>query len=389
MVEPLPASHLALVLSGGGARSAHQAGVLAGLAERLPDLAPTIFTGVSAGAINVAYLAAHRGSFAEATAGLVELWRELTIERVFRADASSLAGYFWRWGRRLVAGGRGSRRVAGRRVRALLDTEPLWSFLRGHLPDDGRGGIAGIRQNIAAGKLHAVGVTSLEYGTGRTITWVQGREATPWQRGQRGAQPTRLAVAHVMASAALPILFPAIHLAGGWHGDGGIRLTAPMSPALKLGAEKILALSTRHRKSPEERVDSAIHGYPPPAQIAGQLLSAVFLDLFDQDADRLARINALCRACPDGAESLGFRVIETEVVRPSEDLGRLAAHHEARLPRPFRFATRGLGTRETKSPDFLSLLLFQPDYIEELIQVGRRDAETFAPTIATLIRPSR
>jgi len=374
----------ALVLSGGGARSAYQAGVLAGLAERVPELATDIYTGVSAGAINVAFLAAHRGSFAEATAALIGLWRELTIDRVFRADLHAMTRYFWRWGRRLVSGGRGATRRR-RRPRALLDTAPLWDFLRRRLPCDRHGGIDGLRQNIAEGRLYAVGVTSLDYGTGRTVTWVEGRDAIAWRRGQRGAQPARLAVAHVMASAALPILFPAVHLAGGWHGDGGVRLTAPMSPALKLGAKRILALSTRHAKSAEELFDSQIAGYPPPAQIAGQLLSAVFLDLFDQDADRLARINALCRACPEGAEALGFRVVETRVVRPSEDLGRLAARHEPRLPRPFRFATRGLGTRETKSPDFLSLLLFQPDYIEELIQVGLRDAERYAAPVAALL----
>jgi len=201
-----------------------------------------------------------------------------------------------------------------------------------------------------------------------------------WRRAHRVAVHTRLAVAHVMASAALPIVFPAVRLSGGWHGDGGIRLTAPFSPALKLGADRILAVSTRCSPPDDEKPHSVIHGYPPAAQIAGQMLNAVFLDQFDEDALKLERINALCRACEASGE-LGFRVVDTLVLRPSEDLGRLAAGYEQQLPRAFRFATRGLGTRETESPDFLALLLFLPDYLEVLLEIGERDAAQRAESV--------
>lgn len=355
---------LALVLSGGGARSAYQAGLLAGLARQLPALRPAILAGVSAGAINVAHLAAHRGTFAEATTSLVGLWRSITLDQVFRTDLAALAGGITRIAARLLSGGRAARRSDSW---SLLDTRPLRHFLSTHLPDDGRRGILGIDQNLAEERLLAAAVTTLDYGTGQTVTWVQGREAIPWSRGRRRAAPVRLTVEHVMASAALPIAFPAIPLAGSWHGDGGVRLLAPMSPALKLGAEKILAISTRAKRPPIERLESTLRGYPPPAHVAGQLLSSAFLDLFDQDADRLQRVNALCRAAPEAAEELGFRVIATRTLRPSSDLARLAIPHEPSLPRPLRFATRGLGTRDTGSPDFLSLLLFLPAYVEDLL----------------------
>jgi NTE family protein len=174
-----------------------------------------------------------------------------------------------------------------------------------------------------------------------------------------------------MASASLPLFFPAVPLAGEWHGDGGIRLSAPLSPAIHLGARRILAVSTRHRPPQNEQAVSMINGYPPPAQIAGSLLSALFLDLFDGDALRLERINELLG--PDDSRG-GTHRVDLLLLRPSKDLGRLASAHEPDLPRGFRFLTRGLGTRETRSNDLLSLIMFQPDYLRELVALGRADA---------------
>ena len=377
--DPPGGGDLALVLSGGGARAAYQAGVLHGLARRLPSLHPRIYTGVSAGAINAAFLAAHPGPFVEATAALIALWRQMTIDQVFRTDLRSMTGYFTRWGMRLAGGGA---RI-GRKARALVDTEPLRRFLSRNL-EGADGTVRGIRDNLEADRIRAAAVTTLNYGTGETVVWIQGRDVTPWRRPRRRAVPTHLAVAHVLASASLPIVFPAVRLAGGWHGDGGIRLTAPFSPALKLGAGRVLAVSTRHAPPFHEEPKSAIRGYPPPVQVAGQMLNAVFLDLFDEDALRLERINALCRSCPASAD-LGFRVVDTMVVRPSRDLGRLAAGYERHLPRPFRFASRGLGTRETESPDFLAMLLFVPEYLDDLILIGELDAERRADSVGRLL----
>ena len=183
-----------------------------------------------------------------------------------------------------------------------------------------------------------------------------------------------LRVDHVMASAALPFFFPAIKVDGQWYGDGGIRLTQPLSPAIHLGATRIIAVTTRYAKSKEEAEHPEIVAYPPPAQVAGVLFNAIFLDQLDSDAMQLRQINALIEKHPEDRR-LGLRPIELLVVRPSQDLGRLANAYEADLPKVFRFFTRGLGTKETRSNDMLSLVMFQTDYIKRLIELGEHDAQ--------------
>jgi NTE family protein len=176
-----------------------------------------------------------------------------------------------------------------------------------------------------------------------------------------------------MASAALPFFFPAVEVDGSWYGDGGIRLTAPLSPAVHLGATRIMAISTRYARSREEADRPSIAAYPPPAQVAGVLYNAIFLDQLDGDALEMRRINDLIRRLPQ-SERNGLRPIDLLLLRPSVDLGRLANDYEPDLPRPFRFLARGLGTRETRSNDMLSLVMFQPDYIRRLIEIGEADA---------------
>ena len=189
-----------------------------------------------------------------------------------------------------------------------------------------------------------------------------------------------LRVDHVMASAALPLFFPAVYVEGAWYGDGGIRLTAPLSPAVHLGAHRIMAVSTRYARSREEADRPVVAGYPPPAQVMGVLMNAIFLDLLDADALRLGQINELLDRLPPGTRD-GLRHIEMLVLRPSQDLGRLANDYEVDLPRTFRFLVRGLGSRETRSNDMLSLLMFQPEYIARLIELGEADARARAATI--------
>jgi NTE family protein len=356
-------------MSGGGARAAYQVGLLQALAERLPELRIDILTGVSAGAINAAHLANHTGTFAEATGDLGRLWSNLSIDDVFRTDWRSLFSHVVRTGAQLVSGGH---RVPGR-SRGMVDTEPLRDFLHQALEADSESGeLLGIRENLSAARLRAIAITTSSYSSGTSVTWVEGREIKPWRRAHRLGRACRLTVEHVMASASLPIFFPAVALRGEWHGDGGIRLSAPLSPAVHLGARRILAVSTRHRPPAERDPAPQIDGYPPPAQIAGSLLNALFLDLFDGDALRLERINELLGSDP---ERDGARRIELLLLRPSRDLGSLANAYEPRLPRGFRFLTRGLGTRETRSNDALSLIMFQHDYLQELVELGRADAQ--------------
>jgi NTE family protein len=183
-----------------------------------------------------------------------------------------------------------------------------------------------------------------------------------------------------MASSALPIFFPAVPIGGEWYGDGGIRLAAPLSPALHMGARRLLAVSTRRLRYGEQaRRDT--RGYPAPAQVIGVLMNSIFLDLIDQDAFRLERLNRLLERVSE-EQRMGMEVVKLIVLRPSQDLGRLAREHEPQLPGAFRFLTRGLGTRETRSPDMLSMLMFQSDYIRRLMEMGEADAEARADELA-------
>ncbi len=372
---------LGLVLTGGGARAAYQVGVLRWIARHYPDLQLPILTGVSAGAVNIASLASHPGNFRKAVFSLSDLWQGLTAERVFKVDAASISWTVMRWGFRLISGG-----APALQVRAFLNTSPLRVLL--HEVIESRDGVlTGIGRNLATGKLLAVAVTATLYSTGQSVVFFQGGAIEPWKRPQRRAEKTTLCIEHVMASTALPLFFPAIRVGNNWYGDGGIRLAAPLSPALHLGADRIIAISTRYDRSQAEADALQITGYPPPAQILGALLNAVFLDLIDQDALRLQRINELLQTVPDERRS-GMRPVDLLVIRPSRDLGRMAAEFEPRLPKAFRFMVRGLGTREQKSPDMLSLLLFQPDYLERIMQIGEEDAEARAADIEAFLGPA-
>jgi NTE family protein len=374
---------IALVMGGGGARGAYQVGLLRHLARRYPNLRLPILTGVSAGAVNVAHLAQHTGTFSAAVTSLERLWRSLSPEQVFRVDAPTLVTNFLRWGVRLATGGT----VAETQTRGLVDTAPLRTFLtRALVPQEGV--LTGIEQNIARGSLRAVALSTTDYGTGQSIVWMQGRNIEEWERPKRRAVSVRLTVEHVMGSSALPFFFPAVRLEDSWHGDGGIRLTAPLSPALHLGAHKILAISTRYDRSQAEANRPLIRGYPPPAQVLSILYNAIFLDLIDQDVLRLERMNFVLRKLPP-AERSGMRVVNILVLRPSRDLGKLSSEYEALLPKSFRFLTRGLGTRQTASPDILSLLMFQENYLGRLIELGEEDAEARAEEIDSFLNGSK
>jgi len=282
-----------------------------------------------------------------------------------------LAWRMLRSGVRLIAGGKYPLPPS----RSMVDTAPLRTLLQ-QLLETTDTGIAGISRSLQNGWLRAIALTASSYTTGQSVTWVQTRDdcgIQTWQRPQRKSHTCELRVDHVMASSALPFLFPAIEVDGAWYGDGGIRLTAPLSPAVHLGARRIIAVSTRYARSREEADRPAVTGYPPPAQVAGVLYNAIFLDQLDGDALQMEQINRLVAELPE-AQRGGLRHIDLLMLRPSVDLGRLANAYEPELPRAFRFLTRGLGTRETRSNDMLSLVMFQRDYVKRLIELGEADA---------------
>jgi len=370
---------VAIILSGGGARAAYQVGVLRGLSRHFPRARPLILAGESAGAINAAYLAAHPGTLPEAVEDLARLWSQLTADEIFRVGALSLARNVLRWGTRLMSGGA----AIAPEARGLLDTAPLRALLeRSFAPADGE--LVGIAKNLDRGLLKAIALTTINYSTGQTVTWVQGGRIRDWERPLRRSVGTRLTIDHVLASAALPFLFPAVRLGDDWYGDGGVRLHAPLSPAIHLGAERILAISTRYRPTHEEADQPAVHGYPPPAQVAGILLDAIFLDLIDYDALVLERLNRLLGklARQEWGE---LRPVDLLVLRPSQDLARLAAGCEACLPRGLRFFVRGLGAHETSRPALLSLVMFMPEYLQPLMRIGESDVEARLDEVAAFL----
>lgn len=374
-MRPSP-TRLAIVLSGGGARAAYQAGVLRFLATRFPEFSPDVLTGVSAGAVNAAYLASRTGTFRQKADDLADLWTDLRIDQVFRVDVPCLALNVARWGLRLLSGGSRSAPPA----RSLVDTQPLRRLLNSVLGAE-NGTLSGIGRNRRSPQSgRAYSLQLLDRPVAHLGAGLQ------WERAHRRSVNTRLTVEHVMASSALPLFFPAVQVDGLWCGDGGIRLTAPLSPAVHLGAERILAISSHYARSREEANRPAIDGYPPAAQVAGVLLDAIFLDLLDADALRLERINQLVDVLPDGKRG-SMRHDDLLVLQPSRDLGRLVNEYETELPRAFRFLMRGLGTRETRSNGLLSLVMFQSDYLRRLIELGEADAWARADEIGRFLQP--
>jgi NTE family protein len=373
----------ALVLAGGGARAAYQVGCLRAIARLAPDYHPRILTGVSAGAINAAHLASFRGEFASNVEALRTLWLGLDTEKVFHSEFRHILRNMFIAALPLISGGR----LGGQRLRGMVDTEPLRQYLESALRIE-NGRLTGVRQNIEDGILESLAILTTNYETGRTTAWIESKTQSNLGGGQMRVERGRIGLAHVMASSALPMFFPAVALGHAWHGDGGIRLTAPLSPALHLGATRILAVSPRMRPPDPELLPvlPELPVYPSPGQIAGVLMNAVFLDALDYDALQMSRISQLLKALPEAQRAaIGMRPVEVLVLRPSRDLGALARKNEFRLPRAFRFFEKGLTGSHAKSSDVLSMVIFEPEFLRELVELGERDTENRASEIRAFL----
>jgi len=368
---------LALVLGGGGARAAYQAGVIHYMHELSPDISFPIITGVSAGAVNAAFLAGNLGLHgAEA---LMRCWSHIDQDKVFRAESSiSLI-------RRVLPGNLFHNPVI--RVNegeAVLDTQPLREYLSEQLPAQVDGSLPQIGKNIDSGQLAALCITTTSFTTGQSVSWVQGRNIFQWERPNRVAHQDEITLDHVMASSSLPLLFPAVKLGGSWYGDGGIRLIAPLSPALHLAATDIICISPKHARTPLEAAQPLIHGYPPAAQVMGILLNATFLDAFDHDVQMANRITKLALHTPK-CERNGIRPVNILLIQPSRDIGKLAHGFEMKTKGVLRMLTRGLGSQETISPDWLSVILFAPHFIQQVLELGYEDGRRHGDTIQRFV----
>lgn len=378
-----PAARYALVLSGGGARAAYQSGVMQYIAHAFPHVNFPILNGVSAGAINAAQLANYDGPLNESASDLVRTWEAIHEAEVYTPVSSLtfVSGFL-----RHVIGGRRSKEDpegAGEERRGLVDTNPLRNYLLKQLKTES-GELTGVTSNIASGRLRALAIATTNYLTGQTVTWVQGPDIRGWEQPNRVGINTTITVEHIMASSALPILFPAIRIGNAWYGDGGIRLSAPISPVIEMGADRILVISTRYDRSRREADQPTVTGYPPPATIIGVLMNAIFLDLLDRDARMLERINDLLDQIPRWKET-SVRPLEMLLIRPSRDLAKMASQYDAKAEGALWLLTRGLGTGESKSPDWLSMLLFEHPYIRDLLTIGYDDARARHDDIARFL----
>ncbi len=361
-LAPPPPHVTALVLSGGGARASYQAGVLRFIAEAYPEVQFDVLVGTSAGAINAAHLGNAEGPLAERVKRLCSVWADIDAADVYHAHSSRHLA-------RLLLGM--SSGVADS-FRALVDSAPLAAFLRVKY-DAPDGKLAGVARNIEAGRLRALAIATTNYGTGQNVTWVEGHTIEKWQRPNRVGIRCELTVEHVMASSALPFFFPAIQIGDSWHGDGGIRQAAPLSPAIHLGATRLLAITTRYDRSRREADVPTITGYPPVGQLFSVLMNAVFLDVLEQDIDRFERLNALLKALPE-RKRRGMKPIRLLALSPSKDIGRMAGEYKLALDGALRFVLRGVAGGEQQSPDWLSMILFDGGYTQRLMELGYVDA---------------
>lgn len=349
----------ALVLTGGGARAAYQVGVLAAIAERTKGQGFPILTGASAGAINAAYLAAHPGDLSQAVLGLRGEWSRLTADVIYGSRTPTFVRLLARWLEGLALG----RRDGSPGGRGVFDTRGLRKFLEDAIDFDG------IEKNIALGRLRAVGLTATSYSSGQTVTYVEGAEDVRiWQRSNRLAVHSRLRLDHLMASSAIPLIFPAVRLGGQFFGDGSVRQTFPLSPAIHLGARKILAIGTRSNTVSSTSFEVP-QDYPSAAQSLGLLLDSVFMDHLDADAEVLESMNEVLMN--DGSAS--FRHVDFLLFRPSRDLGEIARECADGLPRAIRSLARSVGAEGRGGAEFLSYLLFDPVFTTRLVDLGFED----------------
>lgn len=371
----LPGQKTALILTGGGARAAYQAGVLKAIREMLPTPNRNpfpIICGTSAGAINAASLAVHAEDFGAGVDHLNDVWSNFHAHQVYRADPLGIALSGARWLGALAFGW-----VTQHAPRSLLDNAPLRALLRRTLNLDK------IQQAIDNRALHSVSITCSGYATGQSVSFFQGRaDLEPWRRSQRVGTHVKLTLDHLMASSAIPFVFPSVHVNREWFGDGSMRQIAPISPAIHLGADKVLVIGAGRMTAEDARPGA--EKYPSLAQIAGHALSSIFLDSLSVDLERTMRINQTLTMIPEAVRkqnNMALRPIDVLVIAPSERLDELAAQHAEALPRSVRILLGGIGAMNRRGGALTSYLLFEKPYTQALINMGYRDASARASEV--------
>jgi len=374
---------LGLAMTGGGARGAYQAGVLKRLGEikrvQTNGNPFPIIGGASAGAVNGGALAMGANDFSQVTSVLANLWANLKPSDVFRCDFVSQAHNSLVWILDLSFGGA----LGGGNARSLLDATPLRHFLKKHL-DCSR-----IQDNIKRGHLYALAISATNYNSGMSYLFIQGQKGHPmWNRSRRVTLATKITVEHICASAAIPLVFQPVKLetakGAAFFGDGCLRLQQPLSPIIRLGAEKIFAIGVRcEKREPQE--ETSDQKDPSLAQVMGVLFNVMFLDHLATDVEHLERLNQLMRSGHikhsglEGCEEM--RPLTVLQVTPSANLTEIAAHHQKDMPYLIQYFVNSLGRDAGSCSDLMSYLLFTPKYTRDLIELGYHDADDRADEI--------
>ncbi len=362
-----------LVLTGGGARAAYQVGVIKAVRDILGNPVKNpfpILVGTSAGAINAATLAAYAENFSRGVGNLLEVWENMHVDHVYKADVPSIMRSGAKWLGSLML-------LSRRNPISLLDNAPLAEMLSRTLPFER------IQQNIDSGALYAVSVTASGYTSGQSVSFFQGGSGTEgWERNQRIGAAVTLKLEYLLASSSLPFIFPAVKVHREYFGDGSMRQIAPISPALHLGADRVLVVGTGRQTLDTARSRSNV--YPSLAQIAGHALNSIFLDSLSVDLERLERINRTVSLIPPerlAEGNLPLRPIKVLFISPSQPIERIAARFIHELPRAVRFILRPTGALNRSGSNLASYLLFEESFCRALVDLGYQDTEARAQEV--------
>jgi NTE family protein len=377
-----PDCRLALVLPGGGARAAYQVGVMKALAEILPRRSPNpfpILSGTSAGAISAAVLASRARRFSYAVADLERVWANFHCHQVFRSDALTMLKSSLHWLAAIVLGGLGPRNP-----KSLLDNSPLRELLANSVNFDG------IQQSIDEGWVEGLAITAAGYGSARSVSFYQATaQHDDWDRVRRRGRPARIGLEHLMASIAVPMIFPAVRIGREYFGDGAMRQATPLSPALHLGAERILVIGVRNEKPDPLPGEGEPVPRPSFGSIAGYMLDALFMDGLSADLENLTRLNLILEESPQRRLDGDFghlRYVEAMIMLPSQDIREIAARHFREMPLPVRLLMQGLGSLNYGGRQLLSYLLFESGYTRALIELGYQDGLARREELAAFLR---